>query len=82
MTFSKDYVLPGQELNIIFQSGAMNGMNFTVTFNPWDKDKNEDQQPEKNADGSWNPLAQVFEIVRNEDYGRPIPDESLKPSNG
>lgn len=82
MTFSKDYVLPGQELNIIFQSGAMNGMSFTVTFNPWDKDKNEDQQPEKNADGSWNPLAQVFEIVRNEDYGRPIPDESLKPSNG
>ena len=82
MTFSKDYVLPGQELNIIFQSGAMNGMSFTVTFNPWDKDKNEDQQPEKNADGSWNPLAQVFEIVRNEDYGRPIPDESLNPSNG
>ena len=82
MTFSKDYVLPGQELNIIFQSGAMNGMSFTVTFNPWDKDKNEDQQPEKNADGSWNPLAQVFEIVRNEDYGRPIPDESLKPSDG
>lgn len=82
MTFSEDYVLPGQELNIIFQSGAMNGMSFTVTFNPWDKDKNEKQQPEKNSDGSWNPLAQVFEIVRNEDYGRPIPDESLKPSNG
>lgn len=82
LTFSEDYVLPGQELKIIFQSGAMNGMSFVVWFNPYDKDKNEKPQPEKNANGNWNPLAQVFEIVRNEDYGRPIPDESLQPSNG
>lgn len=82
ITFSEKYVLPGQELRIIFQSGAMNGMGFAVTFNPYDKDKDEKPQPEKNKDGSWNYLAQVFEIVRNEDYGRPLPDDSLKPENG
>lgn len=82
ITFSEKYVLPGQELRIIFQSGAMNGMGFAVTFNPYDKDKDEKPQPEKNKDGSWNYLAQVFEIVRNEDYGRPLPDDSLKPANG
>lgn len=82
ITFSEKYVLPGQELRIIFQSGAMNGMGFAVTFNPYDKDKDEKPQPEKNKDDSWNYLAQVFEIVRNEDYGRPLPDDSLKPENG
>ena len=82
ITFSEKYVLPKQDLIIIFQSGAMNGMSFTVTFNPYDKDKDEKPQPEQNKDGSWNYLAQVFEIVRNEDYGRPLPDDSLKPENG
>ena len=82
ITFSEKYVLPKQDLVIVFQSGAMNGMSFTVTFNPYDKDKDEKSQPEKNKDGSWNYLAQVFEIVRNEDYGRPLPDDSLKPENG
>nr|DAX65780.1 MAG TPA: tail protein [Caudoviricetes sp.] len=82
ITFSEKYVLPKQDLVIVFQSGAMNGMSFTVTFNPYDKDKDEKPQPEKNKDGSWNYLAQVFEIVRNEDYGRPLPDDSLKPANG
>lgn len=82
ITFSEKYVLPGQELRIIFQSGPMNGMSFAVTFNPYDKDKGEKPQPEKNKDGSWNSLAQVFEIVRNEDYGRPLPDDTFKPENG
>lgn len=82
ITFSEKYVLPGQELRIIFQSGAMNGMGFAVTFNPYDKDKDEKPQPEQNKDGSWNYQGQVFEIVRNEDYGRSLPDDSLKPENG
>ncbi|WP_300701322.1 hypothetical protein [Bacteroides sp.] len=79
ITFSEDYVLPGQELKIVFQSGSLNGMEFAVTFNPCDKEGGEKAQPEKNEDGSWNPLAQVWEIVRNEDYGRPLPDEVLRP---
>lgn len=82
LIFSKDYKLPGQDLKIVFQSGVLNGMTFSVAFNPYDEKKNETYQPEKKTDGSWNPLAQVFEIYRNEDYGRPLPDELLKPLVG
>lgn len=74
ITFSEDYVLPGVELKLVFQSGVLNGMEFAVWFNP-------DKLPEKNADGTWNPEAQVFEVVRNEDYGRPLPDAVLFPQD-
>ncbi len=80
--FSKDYVLEGQELRIIFQSGSLNGMEFAVTFNPCDKEGGETPIPEKNEDGSWNPPAQVWEIVRNEDYGRELPGDVMVPKNG
>lgn len=66
LTFSPDYVLKGQELRIVFQSGKMNGLDFGVTFNP------------DNAD----PAEQLWEIVANEDYGRRLPDEVIKPENG
>lgn len=82
ITFSKDYVLPGEELKITFQSGKLNGMVFAVTFNPYDKEGGETAIPEKNEDGSWNPAAQVWEIVRNEDYGRKLPGDLLVPENG
>lgn len=72
ITFSKEYVIAGEELKIKFESGLLNGMEFAVTFNP-------DNKPEKLEDGSWNPDAQVWEIVRNEDYGRPLPDDVLRP---
>ena len=75
ITFSKDYILPGEELRIVFQTGAMAGMDFAVTFNP-------DNLPEKLEDGSWNPQAHLWEIVRNEDYGRMLPADTLIPSNG
>ncbi len=39
ITFSKDYILPGEELTIIFQSGKLNGMVFAVTFDPDGKDE-------------------------------------------
>lgn len=63
LTFSKDYILPGKELTIIFQSGKMNGLEFGVIFDP---DNN----------GS-----QLWEIVRSEDYGRPLPDDTIHPEN-
>lgn len=75
ITFSKDYILPGKELKITFQSGKLNGMEFAVTFDPEGK-------PEKLGNGGWNPEAQLWEIVRNEDYGRPLPDGVLIPENG
>lgn len=72
INFSEKYTLPGQELRVRFESGLLNGMEFAVKFNPEGK-------PEKLEDGSWNPEAQVWEIVRNEDYGRPLPDDVLRP---
>lgn len=70
--FSESYILPDEELHIVFQSGKLNGMDFGARFNP--KGLNE-----KNEDGSWNPEAQMIEIVANEDYGRKLPDTILKP---
>lgn len=75
ITFSKEYIIPGQELRIVFQSGPLNGMDFAVTFNP-------DTADEKDSDGSWNSAAQLWEIVRNEDYGRELPSAPLIPENG
>ena len=73
--FSNDYILPNTELRAVFQSGKLNGMDFAVAFNPNGK-------PEKLEDGTWNPDAQLFEIVANEDYGRLLPDDILKPEAG
>lgn len=66
LTFDKKYILEGKELRIVFQSGKLNGLDFGVTFNP---------------NGS-NPAEQLWEIVANEDYGRRLPDEVMKPEDG
>jgi hypothetical protein len=75
VNFSEKYILPGQELRIRFASGLLNGLEFAVKFNPEGK-------PEILADGGWNPEAQLWEIVRNEDYGRPLPGDVLFPQDG
>ena len=75
VNFSEKYILPGQELRIRFASGLLNGLEFAVKFNPEGK-------PEILEDGGWNPEAQLWEIVRNEDYGRPLPGDVLFPRNG
>lgn len=69
LKFTKRYIIPGEELKIVFQSGKLNGMEFSVRFNP-------EELSEK------RPEAQMFEIIRNEDYGRPLPDTVLCPSVG
>lgn len=71
--FSKDYILPDEELHVVFESGDLNGMDFAVKFNPLGL-------AEKKDDGSFNPEAQMFEIVANEDYGRSLPDAVLHPA--
>ncbi|GEM_PF-1262250 len=73
-TFSKEYILDNQELRIVFQSGLMNGMDFGVAFNPL-------KEKEKNEVGEWIE-AQVYEIIRNEDYGIMLPNDSYAPTNG
>lgn len=66
LTFDESYIIEGEELRIVFQSGKLNGLDFGVTFNPNDAD----------------PAEQLWEIVANEDYGRRLPDEVMKPENG
>lgn len=66
LTFDEEYILEGKELRIVFKSGKLNGLDFGVTFNP------------EGAD----PAEQLWEIVANEDYGRRLPDEVMKPENG
>lgn len=68
LEFKEEYLIEGQELRIRFQSGKLNGMEFGVIFNP---------DPKDDMRG-----AQLWEIVRNEDYGRMIPDDTLRPENG
>ena len=77
--FSERYVIDGQ-LRLKFCSGALNGMDFAVIFNP--HAEGETFQLEKNEDGSWNPLAQVFEIKREEESGRGLPAGALIPQKG
>lgn len=66
LTFSKDYILPGVQLQVQFQSGKLNGMIFDLAFNP-------DDVSEETPDGQW------FEIVRNDTYGVMLPNDILKP---
>lgn len=68
LIFKDEYILPGKELQIVFTSGKLNGMTFGVIFNP---------SPKDSARGE-----QLWEIVANEDYGRLLPDDTLKPEDG
>ena len=68
LEFKEEYIIEGQELQITFQSGKLNGMVFGVIFNPTPKDETRGEQ--------------LWEIVRNEDYGRPLPDDIICPENG
>ena len=69
LTFKKEYILPGQDLHVIFQTGPLSGMDFALKFNP-------ERLPED------NPEAQVFEIVRNDTYGQTLPESPLIPGIG
>lgn len=69
LTFSKDYIIPGEELRLVFQSGSLAGMDFALTFNPDGYSENDSN-------------AQVWEIVRNDDYGIDLPSDNYKPKVG
>lgn len=66
--FKKEYILENETLKVEFGSGKLNGMEFEVIFNPEPKDDTRGEQ--------------LWEIVRNEDYGRPLPDDIIRPENG
>lgn len=69
ITFSEEYIIAGEELRIIFQSGKLVGLDFAVTFNP--DGANEDSD-----------AAQLWEIVRNDDYGVNLPADDFAPDVG
>lgn len=68
LEFKEEYIIDGQDLKIKFQSGKLNGMEFGVIFNPKPKDDTRGEQ--------------LWEVVRNEDYGRPLPDDIMYPEDG
>ena len=70
ITFHDSYRLEGQELRIVFQTGKLAGMDFVVEFNP---DKINDETDSR---------AQVYEIIRNDDYGMKLPNDTLCPAGG
>lgn len=86
MAFRKSYILSGNNLHIVFQSGSLNGMDFECEFNPDGVEeilKDDDGNPIlKDGKEQINPKSQVFEIVANEDYGRFLPDTTLHPKEG
>ena len=43
--------------------------------------KNGVPKPEHLKDGTWNRDAQVYEIKRNDNYGRMLPDDILHPTD-
>ena len=66
LNFKREYIIEGQELEITFQSGKLNGLKFGAIF-----------EPEGTSSGS-----QIWEIKANENYGRLLPDDTLFPENG
>ncbi len=74
IVFKSEYIL--ENLQMVIQSGTMRGMTFDLVFNP-------DNKPETIDDGEgntiMNPEAQVFEIVRNENYGPMLPNDDINP---
>ena len=73
--FDRKYLLEGQTLQIKPQTGLLAGMTFDVIFNALNN-------AVYNPDGSENPESQWWQLVINEDYGRRLPDDTLKMAVG
>lgn len=71
LVFDESYIIDGEGLRLVFQSGLLNGMDFGVTFHK-----------AGTSLGSVTLESDVYEIVANDNYGRTLPDETLKPTTG
>lgn len=71
MKFDESYVLEGEELKVQFKSGLLNGLEFGITFRKAGTELTGVKLTED-----------VYEIVANENYGRKLPDDVLKPQAG
>lgn len=73
LDFSDTYILYGETLQVQFVSGKLCGLTFDVGFYA---------KAENTGFYDSGLTGQIFEIVRNEDYGRPLPDATLYPQKG
>lgn len=71
LVFDESYIIDEEELRLVFQSGLLNGMDFGVKFHK-----------AGTSLGSVTLESDVYEIVANDNYGRTLPDETLKPTTG
>lgn len=86
--FDQGWVADGEVLEVVFQSGMLNGMTFEVVFseddpdNPFNPDRKNVTYVDENGQTRYNLEAQNFRIVPNENYGRLLPDFALYPKTG
>lgn len=71
LVFDESYIIDREGPRLVFQSGLLNGMDFGVTFHK-----------AGTSLGSVTLESDVYEIVANDNYGRTLPDETLKPTTG
>lgn len=71
LAFDESYVIDKEGPRLVFQSGLLNGMDFGVTFHK-----------AGTSLGSVTLESDVYEIIANDNYGRTLPDETLKPATG
>lgn len=76
--FSEKY-LTDEVLKVEFQSGLLAGLVFAIKFNP---DEERETKRDDNGKEQTNEKAQKYKIIRNEDYGRMLPDGFLYPKPG
>lgn len=77
--FRSGFILDGSELKIRFITGSLAGMEFGCGFNP---DGVVEYTLDDDGNTVFNPDAQWYRIVRNEDYGLMIPNDYLQPKVG
>jgi len=76
ITFSKEYILDGEKLQVQFTSGKLNGLTFQADFIADGSLTDGEGNEYGYGEGQW------FEIVRSDDYGRYLPDDTLRPEAG
>lgn len=78
VVFSEKF-LTDEELKVEFQSGLLAGLSFAVEFNP---DAKSETVRDDSGSAQTNEDAQRYRIIRNEEYGRMLPDSFLYPKAG
>lgn len=70
ITFKKEYLMEGKNPSARFESGNLAGLDFECKWNP------ENKKAEEGEDD------QIYEIIRNENYGAKLPNQYMHPAVG